>query len=292
MRDDLSHEILRFLDQIELGSLLKSKHWLSGRHQSLMKGDSPEFKEFREAHHGDSYRHIDWKSSARSQKKLVREQEHQGTLEHWIILDTSMSMDFPQGDFNKHRRQKFLCGLLMYLFQSQGDHFCLNFNTHNTQRCFAPSRGPDALHRFIGELADLGTEHQHDQIDLLTQVQSQMTRPAHLWILTDFDRDPEPLLRKLNQLKSLGHEVRICHLSHPLERELTWSGLIQFTDLENQTPDQELTPQNIAQEYQMAYLQHIRSIDKACQKNGIHLNAIDVTHPPEDWITSLFSLND
>ena len=291
MRDDLSHEILRFLDQIELASLLKSKHWLSGRHQSLIKGDSPEFKEFREAHRGDSFRQIDWKSSARSSKQLVREQEHQGTLEHWIILDTSRSMDFPQDEFNKHRRQKFLCGLLMYLFQSQGDHFCLNFNTDITQRCFAPSRGPDALHRFIGELADLKPDNTHDQVDLLTQVQSQMTRPAHLWILTDFDHEPEPLLKKVKELKNLGHDVKILHLSHPSERELLWNGLIQFVDLEDQVPLQELTPQLISKEYELAYTQHMNFIGNFCRKSGINLCSIDVTHSPEDWITSLFDLN-
>jgi uncharacterized protein (DUF58 family) len=292
MRDELSHEILRFLDQIELGSSLKSKNWLSGRHQSLTRGDSPEFKQFREARRGDSYRQIDWKSSARSSKKLVREQEHQGTLEHWIVLDTSRSMDFPQDESNKHRRQKLLCGLLMYLLQSQGDHFSLNFNTDHGPRCLAPSRGPDALHRFIGELADLETEPSLDQIDLLTQVQSQVTRPAHLWIITDFDRDPEPLLAELKKLKQSGHEVRALHLFHPSERELSWKGLVQFEDLEDQVSQQKLTPETIAQEYQLAYIQHINSIEKHCNVNEIKLCSIDVTQSPEHWITSLFSSNE
>jgi hypothetical protein len=185
-----------------------------------------------------------------------------------------------------------LCGLLIYLFQSQGDHFSLNFNTPHGFKFLSPSRGPDALHRFIGELADCQTIKTDDQIHTLKQIQSEVSRPAHIWVITDFDHEPEPLLKKLKELKQMGHDVTVLHVFHPSERELLWKGLIQFEDLEGRVAKQELTPEIIAQDYQLAYDQHIDSIIKNCQINEINLNFIDVTQSPESWVTSLFSSSD
>lgn len=295
MRDKLSHEdshdLFRFLDRCDLRSILKSKHWLSGRHPSARQGDSPEFKEFREHRSGESVRLIDWKSSARTQQQLVRVKDHQGTLEHWVWCDNSSSMAFPKPEdpHNKFKQQKVLLGLLLYLIHAQGDHFSLGYSQQGDPHFNNMGRSPKDLTDQVGELFDLSTDPQHQPHSFLGQHNRHHKRkPSHFWIASDLDRELDPLFNELQNLKHQGHQVHLLHLYHPQEKELPWNGPHIFEDLEHHIDPISIPAQNIREAYQQAHAMHLEEAHSRCLNASIHFTSLDVTQAPEAWLSSIF----
>ena len=69
--------------------------FLTGLHKSPYHGFSVEFSEHRPYVPGDSFKNIDWKLFARSDKLYVKNFEEETNLRCHILLDTSSSMFFP-----------------------------------------------------------------------------------------------------------------------------------------------------------------------------------------------------
>ena len=289
MNEELSHELLHFIDRIDWSSLLKSNQWLSGRHSSFRRGSSPEFKEFREHRSGEDVHLIDWKASARSKFPLVREKEHQGVLKQWIWIDNSASMDFPYTENNKFRRLKILCGALLYLFQSIGDRFSVVFDTESGPSLLPPSRGQQALHQHISRLIDCKTLPKAFSLNLLGELKEHLHQASALWFLTDFDSDPEAVLGSLVQLRKLGHEIRVLHLYHPDEAEFPWQGPHVFEDAEKIFDELSLQPELFRTAYREQYQKHCRAIRKTCEDGQLLYVAMDVCESPETWLANLLA---
>ena len=289
MNDELSHELLHFIDRIDWRSLIKSKQWLSGRHSSFRRGSSPEFKEFREHRSGEDVHLIDWKASARAKFPLVREKEHQGVLKQWIWIDNSASMNFPATEFNKFRRLKMLGGALLYLFQAIGDRFSVTFDSERGPCLSPPTRGQQALQQHIARLTHCEILDKPFSGDLLHELKEHLHQPSALWLLTDFDSDPTPLLAQLVQLKKFGHEIRVLHLYHPDEAEFPWRGPHVFVDAEGVFGDVALQPELLRSAYIEQYQRHCQTLRSTCENGQLTYLAINVCDSPETWIANLLA---
>ena len=289
MNDELSHELLHFIDRIDWCSLIKSNQWLSGRHSSFRRGSSPEFKEFREHRSGEDVHLIDWKASARSRFPLVREKEHQGVLKQWLWIDNSASMNFPDTEFNKFRRLKMLGGALLYLFQAIGDRFSVAFDSENGASISPPTRGQQALQQQIERLTHCKILPKTFSWDLLNELKEHLHQPSALWLLTDFDSDPHQLLNQLIELKKFGHEIRVIHLYHPDEVEFPWSGPHVFVDAEGVFAEYSLQPELLKAAYKAQYQQHCQTLRSSCEHGHLTYIALNVCDSPENWIASLLA---
>ena len=67
-------------------------HERVGLHQVRQRGLAGELREIREHTHGDPFKYIAWKPTARRQKLMVRELETQIVVTHQILIDISGSM--------------------------------------------------------------------------------------------------------------------------------------------------------------------------------------------------------
>lgn len=285
MEDDLSHELLQFLDRIQWNALLKSEHWLGGRNRSLKKGRSPQFKEYREYRQGEDAQAIDWKATARSKYPVVKEWDHQGILDHIVVLDASASMDFPAGPHHKFRRQRLLVGLLLYWFQSMGDRSSMVMG----DQIDPPSRGQEGLHHKIGRLGDCVLEGEQNTYALLELLVSQLKCPSCLWFMTDFDRDPAELCKVYKAVLDLGHEVTVCHLYHPEEHQLQMTDWTIFLDSEEKLSDQSVNPTSLADLYRDQVQLHLQGIRKSVDQLGVHYAQIDVSSQAESWLPQILS---
>jgi uncharacterized protein (DUF58 family) len=289
MNDELTHEILHFIDRIDWRSLLRSQQWLSGRHTSLRKGASPEFKEYREHRSGEDVHSIDWKASARSKFPLVREKEHQGVLKQWLWLDNSASMDFPASPFNKFRRLKILSGALLYMFQSIGDRFGVAFESAQGISLSIPTRGQMALQEQIARVADSEVLPKAFSSNLLNDLKPHLKQPSSLWFLSDFDAEPKAILKELIQIQKAGHEVRVLHLYHPEEEVLRWQGPHVFMDAEGVYAELSLMPDQLRTAYAQQYQQHCRQIETLCQEGQLNYLRLNVCDAPETWLAHLLT---
>ena len=83
------------------------------RRQSVKKGASIEFKDFREYTPGDDPRTVDWSVYARLGELVIKLFRQEEELDLWVLLDTSGSMDF--GEPNKFVHARRLAAALAYI---------------------------------------------------------------------------------------------------------------------------------------------------------------------------------
>src|SRR5437773_1464871 len=97
-----------------------------GDHRSPYRGFSVEFVQHREYVPGDDIRHIDWKSYGRSERYTIKQYEQETNFAAHILLDTSRSMLYGDGDMNKLEFAKLLTATLAYVIVRQRDSVALN----------------------------------------------------------------------------------------------------------------------------------------------------------------------
>src|SRR3954469_3589293 len=90
--------LLRALD-IQIGR--KMEGLLSGDYRSAVLGTGTELAQVRPYEPGDDVRRIDWNVTARTGETHVRVHLAERVLVTWLVLDTSLSMDFGTADRRK-----------------------------------------------------------------------------------------------------------------------------------------------------------------------------------------------
>lgn len=90
---------------IQIKTNLKSFNILRGIYKSIYKNESLEFKNLKEYTYNDDVRMIDWKSSTRNKKLLVKEFESKNNHNIILIIDSNNRMN---ADTNNHENKKEL----------------------------------------------------------------------------------------------------------------------------------------------------------------------------------------
>lgn len=287
MSEELSREILKLIDRLEYLPSIRSLRHLSGRHLSPLKGHSPEFKEYRNYSQSEDYRLIDWKASAKQENLLVQVKDHQGIHEHWLVPDLSGSMLFPKdkNQTSKFHSQLLLCGALIYLLHAQGDKVGLGLAQQTQPELIEPMRRTEGLQQMISLLADQENNNSQNFQNTLDLLLKNLKRPSVLWLMTDFDQEPEPLLDLIKEATNQGHDVKLIHWMHPDEKNIPYQGEVEFNDLEKKIEILKLYPEDLQKAYRETYQQHCESIQKACEPlQHLHYHYIDITTPIESWL--------
>lgn len=97
----LSAEVQKKISLLQLHVKKLLKSLLAGDYRSNQKGYGLEFDQLRDYQLGDDIRFIDWKSTARSNKMIVKEYFHEQTKTIMIAVDISAS-----GLFSSHKNLK------------------------------------------------------------------------------------------------------------------------------------------------------------------------------------------
>jgi uncharacterized protein (DUF58 family) len=100
--------------------------FITGLHKSPFHGFSVEFAEHRLYNTGDSVKNIDWKLFAKTDKLFSKRYEEETNLRCQFVVDTSSSMYFPDGAYNKVNFAVQSVACLIYLLKKQRDAFGLS----------------------------------------------------------------------------------------------------------------------------------------------------------------------
>ena len=119
----------RIRANLTLYSKKKTSNLLDGGFRSIFRGRSLDFDDLREYTYGDNVRDIDWKSSSKTGKTLVR--RYIAERKHNILLvgDSGMKMvaDTDAGEA-KEKLAVMTLGSLAYLANRHGDDFAMLMN--------------------------------------------------------------------------------------------------------------------------------------------------------------------
>lgn len=121
-----------YLDRIRRAAVLftkrKTSDLLEGDYRGVQHGRSLEFDDLQEYHYGDNINDIDWKSSSRADRVLVRRYIAERRHNVMIVADTGLKMtgDTPSGE-SKEEIALMTFGIAAYLFGQQGADYALAF---------------------------------------------------------------------------------------------------------------------------------------------------------------------
>ena len=190
--EHFSPDLLEKVARLEFKARLVVEGALSGMHKSPYRGFNVEFLEHREYYPGDDLRHVDWKLFGKRDKFFVKQFEEDTNLRTYILLDSSASMRFGEGEHgSKLKYASLLAAGLAYLFIKQGD--------------------------LAGALSRFG---------------EQIKRRSLVVLISDLLDDPAPVLAAIKTLRRRQSEMVLFHLLDRAEVDLPYNRASRFLDME------------------------------------------------------------
>jgi len=231
--DFLSAETMRRLDHLLLGSRWTAEGGRAGRHSSLMKGASVEFRDHRDYVQGDSLRHLDWKVFGRSERYYIKQFQEETSLRVHLVLDASASMDFKHsGKITKFEFARELSAQAAYLANHQQDSVGLVIYDDAVRRWLPAKGGSRHVRHFLEALAAHQPGGRTDTGKALEALAEGMARRGMVLMMTDLLDAPEAVFRALAHFRRRGHDVVLIHVLDPAELDLPFDGVSDFIDME------------------------------------------------------------
>jgi len=216
--------IISRLKNMELRARLVVEGFITGLHKSPYHGFSVEFAEHRLYNPGDALRHVDWKVYAKTDRYYVKQYEEETNLQHYILLDTSASMQYRHaGQLSKLQYSTYLAAALHFLMIQQRDATGLLSFDSKIRTFLRPQSTMRYLREILLQLERLertvSSESYTGTAHALHEVAERVPRRSLIVVISDLmdnDDSQEQIVRALRHLRHKGHEVLIFRI---LEKE-------------------------------------------------------------------------
>jgi uncharacterized protein (DUF58 family) len=230
----LDPSILMAIKDLSLAAKLTIDGFMTGLHQSRVKGPGLEFSQYRSYQPGDDLRWLDWKMYGRSDRYYIRESEIETSISVRFILDGSRSMDHSDGAFTKIQYARYLAACLGYLAYLQGDAIGLSVISEGAVQNLPSRRDPAQLARFIYQLEQIRPQGKFPETSGYRALfGGEATPQKSIFIfISDLYEYQGEVVRLLETLSALGHEVIALHLMGNNELTMDFSGYSALEDLE------------------------------------------------------------
>ena len=205
---------------------------LAGDFRSNLLGTGSELAMVRPYTPGDDVRRIDWNVTARTNEPHVRVDLAERVLVTWLVLDTSLSMQFGTADRRKADVAEGVAIAIGHLATRRGNRLGIVTFGDAQPRTIPPKQGRGGL---VGLLAALRREPEDGAgstslSEGITRAGSLTRQRSLVVVVSDF-RGPQDWRRPLLELAS-RHDVVAVEIRDPREQELSNAGLLWLVDPE------------------------------------------------------------
>jgi uncharacterized protein (DUF58 family) len=276
--------LLRALD-VTIGR--KMEGLLASDYRSNLLGDGTELAQVRPYTPGDDVRRIDWNVTARTGETHVRVHMAERVLVTWLVLDTSISMDFGTADRRKADVAEGVALALGHVATRRGNRLGVVTFGGEESLTLPPRQGRVGL---IGLLRTLHAEPREGKKERLATLGEALRRTvaiaqqrALVVVVSDF-RGPLSWRRELLELAG-GHDVLAVEIRDPREQELPNAGELWLVDPE--------TGRQLRVDTRDARLRDRFAAAAAAERSGLSrmLSALGVRHvvlsTEGDWLRTL-----
>jgi len=201
-----------------------------GERRSTRRGAGLEFADYRDYTPGDDPRRVDWNLYARLDRPYVRLHEEEEDLAVMVLLDSSASMAWGEGEAARWPAVQRLAAAFGTMALLGGDALW-GAVLHATHTFWGPGRGRGLLPGWQAWCTATIPSGATSLADALRDVASRTQRPGLALLLTD-GYDPDGLRAGLAALAGRGHEVVLLHLLTPDELNPTLRGDFRLVDAE------------------------------------------------------------
>jgi len=291
-RDDgrrplLEPEDIARLETFEFAPRVVAEGLYSGRHRSLVRGSSTEFRDYREYSPGDDLGLVDWRVYARSDRFYIRTFEQETSLDCTVFLDSSASMAFGKR-VTKLRYGSFFAAALAYLVVRRGDRV----SVHLFDEVLRHSLPHGSTRRHLDHIFSVLEKNEPGKTtrtaEALHRALPAMRQRGAMLVVSDFLDDPVALFEALDPYNHRGFRIYLCHVLDPEELDLPQRGMLMFEDLEDRSRLRAHT-EELRDGYRETIQRHIQMIREMARRRHIEY----VLAPTDSSIYGILSiLND
>jgi uncharacterized protein (DUF58 family) len=210
---------------------------MSGDFSSAFRGGGLEFAHIRNYELGDEVRSIDWKSSAKMHRLMVKEfvQERERTV--ILVLDVSASMLSGSREELKNQSACTVAACLALMAQNTNDKVGLILYADKVLSYMPPKKGAAYNAQLVNAIlsAPHTTDHTTSNMDAaLNHIATLNMRNAIIFIVSDWITATEHSGSLLAHVSRKNETVAV-RITDPLERALPSLGLLPLYDPESGT---------------------------------------------------------
>ncbi len=235
----LSAEAMEKVRQIEIRTRHLLNNTLSGRYQSVFKGQGMNFEEVREYIPGDDIRTIDWNVTARTAAPHIKKFTEERELTLMLLIDISGSGDFGSTALSKREFMAEIGAMLAFSAIYNKDKVGLTLFTDSVELYIPPGKSRHHILRIIREILYFQPQQKNTDIkNALNFINSVSKQKCVAFLISDFLL-PGDFYRQLEKLRpqlqttSRRHDLVSFVVSDPREYELPDVGWITLQDAES-----------------------------------------------------------
>jgi len=273
----LDPQVLARISNIELIARFIVQGFLIGLHRSPYHGFSSEFSAYRKYAKGDSFKFIDWKVVARTDRVYIKQFEENTNTRCHVLLDASGSMKFG-GDgalvsgqskgIQKWMYARNLAAALCYLMIHQGDAAGLAVFRDGAAEVIGARSSTVHLHQMYQVLSRQKPDSGTDTEKGLAGLPERFPQRGVIALISDLLDDPARIIDTLKDFRFRQHEIIVFQVIAPEERDFPYRDNMEFLDAET---GQIVNAQGsyIADAYRKAFTEHTETIQRFCRQNDI-----------------------
>ncbi|MES2331051.1 MAG: DUF58 domain-containing protein [Bacteroidota bacterium] len=206
--------------------------FMSGINKSKVKGPGLEFSQYRSYQPGDDLRWLDWKMYARSDRYYIRESEIETSISIRFLIDASASMDHTDSGFTKIEFARYIAASLGCLANLQNDSVGLYVFQNDHLFSLPAKKDHQHLSRFYFQLESIQPKGNFTEPVQYKEIFSGSHKRELLVFITDFYQKDGEIMKLLDSLVLLKHEIIVFHVMGRNEIELDYKGYSSLQDLE------------------------------------------------------------
>lgn len=288
---------LRRLSRVAFAPRRRIEGLYAGRHATPMRGQSIEFRDYRQYIPGDDVGGIDWKVYGRSDRLYIRLFEHQAEMTIHLLVDGSASMGYHglstrpavkprkgrrppplRTELSKFDQACFLAAGLGFVLAKQHDRFSFGI----AQQGLSSARPPgNSLPHLVGILKTMEQTTPYGRSALPAAIRALAATAGRrdlLMVFSDLLDDRTALQEAFSSWLHRGGEVIVFQTLH--EHELTLPDLEHGVFVDSETGATiRLNVDDVRQEYESRITAFLQECRKGCGARGIDYNLVSTADP-------------
>ncbi|NBQ17597.1 DUF58 domain-containing protein [bacterium] len=225
----LNKDVIQRIKQIELHTRRLLSGSMIGDYSSAKKGSGLEFDQIREYQIGDDIRFIDWSSSARSNKILVKQYIEERNRTVLLLVDKSASTFYGSTDLLKSQVIADIAAVLALVADYGKDHVGAMLFADEVIKSIPAQRGRKHVHMLMENIFLSESTGKTSLNSALKKVLAAHLQTSMIFIISDFiDTDYEKLLK----IVARHHDVVAIRCTDQREHNFAMNGFITVQDTE------------------------------------------------------------
>jgi uncharacterized protein (DUF58 family) len=271
-------KIIMAIKNLPLAAKTTIDGFMSGINKSKVKGPGLEFSQYRSYQPGDDLRQLDWKMYARSDRYYIRESEIETSISIRFLIDASASMDHEDNGYTKIEYARYMAASLACLANLQNDSVGLYVFRNNELFALPAKKDHQHMARFYFQLENIEPKGNFTEPVHYKEIFSGAHKRELLVFITDFYQKNGEIMRLLDALSLMKHEIIVFHIMGNNELKLDYKG---YTSLEDLETGEKISVESgkSGDEYQQKLDVHLATLRSQLLDRGIFYRMVNMQQP-------------